>query len=489
MARIDILLSEPVGTIQPALQGHFAEHLGSCIYEGIWENDGPCADVVEAIAQLKPPVIRWPGGCFADDYHWQDGIGPPASRPRRVNIHWGNVIDANAFGTHEFVQLCRQVGAEPYLAGNVGSGSPAQMRNWVEYCNYPAGSSLSEQRGHNGHPAPMRIRYWGVGNENWGCGGHLTPEDYASDYRRFSTYLRDFGETPLFLIACGPDRNDLDWTRRFFEQLGSYRPHQRIHGYAAHYYCGTAGTATVYGEGQWYELLRKALLVEQLIVEQRQLMDQYDPQRRIALILDEWGTWHPPTPGRNPAFLWQQNTLRDGLVAGLTLDAFNRQADKLFMANIAQLVNVLQAPILAEKGATIRTPTYHVFDLYRGHRGGQSLRLVVDAPAILFNHEEQMHRLPGLSGSASLRGRTLTLTIVNPRIGEPAPAEINLLGGASAAIVRHTVLTHPDIQAHNTATEPDKVRPGQPQVLPLSGGSFQYEFEAQSVTRLELSLV
>lgn len=492
MARIDILLSDRIGTVQPMLHGHFAEHLGNCIYEGIWEDGALCADVVEAIRQLRPPVIRWPGGCFADDYHWRDGIGPVADRPRRVNIHWGNVIETNAFGTHEFVRLCREAGAQTYLAGNVGSGSPQELRDWVEYCNYPGGSSLSDERGRNGDPPPLRVKYWGVGNENWGCGGNMTPEDYAAEYRRYSTYLRDFGETPLFLIACGPDSNDLDWTRRFFDHLHrSYRPHRRIHGYAAHYYCGTAGTATVYTEGQWYELLRKAALVEQLIVQQRQLMDEYDPERRVALILDEWGTWHPPTPGRNPAFLWQQNTLRDALVAGLTLDAFNRQADKLFMANIAQLVNVLQAPILTEKGKVIRTPTYHVFDLYRGHQGGESVRTEIDAPAILFTHENQMHRLPGLTGSASIKGRTLTLTltVVNPRIGEPAPASIHLRGEATAAIVRETVLTHDDIQAHNTAEAPEVVKLSDPRVLPLSGGAFEYIFAAQSVTRLEMSLV
>lgn len=490
MTSIDLLLSEPVGTINPYLYGHFAEHLGSCIYDGIWQNNDLCADIVARLKRINPPIIRWPGGCFADDYHWRDGIGPVASRPRRVNIHWGNVIETNAFGTHEFIRFCRAVGAAPYLSGNVGSGTPQEMRDWVEYCNFPGGSTLSNLRSAHGDPAPLRVKHWGVGNENWGCGGHFTPEDYAAEYRRFSTYLRDFGDTPLFLIACGPDGNDLDWTRRFFEHLHkNYRKHCRIHGYAAHYYCGTAGTATHYTPDQWYELLRKATLVEPLILQQRGLMDSFDPERRIALILDEWGTWHYPTPGRNPAFLWQQNTLRDALVAALTLDIFNRHADKLYMANLAQTVNVLQALFLAEHGKLVTTPTYHVFDLYKNHQGGQSIRALIQAPDVPFTADNRPHSLPGLMGSASLKGKTLTLTVVNPRIGEPEPAVIHLRGNASAAIVRETILTHPSIQAHNTFEEPNVVVPFEPRVLSLSGGNIAYTFPAQSVTRLEMSLV
>lgn len=498
MASIDLLLTEPIATINPNLYGHFTEHLGSCVYEGLWVGEesaiantgGICDEVVAALRRIHCPVIRWPGGCFADDYHWRNGIGPRAARPRTVNINWGNVVETNAFGTHEFIHFCRAVGAEPYLAGNLGSGTPQELRDWVEYCNFPAGSSLSDQRAENGVRPPLGVRFWGVGNENWGCGGHFTAEDYAAEYRRFSTFLRDFGESPLYLIACGPDGNDLEWTRRFFEHLFTrHRPHRRIHGYAAHYYCGTAGTATVYSESQWYELLHKALRMEQLIVQQRGLMDAFDPDRRIGLIIDEWGTWHPPTPGRNPAFLWQQNTLRDALVAALTLDTFNRQAEKLAMCNIAQAVNVLQALLLAENGRTITTPTYHVFDLYKNHQAGKSIRVIFNAPDVLFSHDGQMKRLPGLAGSASLKGKTLTLTVTNPRLGEPVAASLTLRGDASAAIVRETLLSHPDPQAHNTPDAPDSVKLSEPRVLSLSGSSFAYTFAPQSVTRLEMSLV
>lgn len=487
---IDLLPAEPLATINPNLYGHFTEHLGSCIYDGLCTPDGtPCEDVLAALRKLNPPVIRWPGGCFADDYHWRDGVGPAAERPRSVNIHWGNVIDNNAFGTHEFIAFCRAVGAQPYLAGNVGSGSPREMRDWVEYCNYPGGSTLAELRSQNGHPAPFNVRYWGVGNEPWGCGGHFTPERYADEYRRFSTYLRDFGDAPLYLIAAGPDGNDLDWTRRFFNHLHRKdRKHNRIHGYAAHYYCGTAGTATQYTEGEWYELLYKATRIEELIVQQRELMDEYDPGRKIGLVIDEWGTWHFPTPGRNPAFLWQQNTLRDALVAAITLDTFNRHAEKLAMANLAQAVNVLQALLLVEDGKVVRTPTYHLFDLYKNHQGARGVRVNVQSPMVTFTHEGQMKRMPALAGSASVKGRTMTVTVANVSVGEGVEAEINIRGHAPA-IVRETILSHADIQAHNTFDDPDAVKPSEPRVIAASGARFTYTFTPQSITRLEMSPV
>jgi len=349
-ANIEIFLDEQVGEINPNIYGHFAEHLGRCIYEGIWvgkdssipNTGGIRNDVVEAMKRIKPPVVRWPGGCFADDYHWEDGIGPHAERPRRINIHWGQVIDNNAFGTHEFVDFCRRIGAEPYVCGNVGSGSPREMRDWVEYCNFLGDSTRVRQRTANGHPSIFPVRYWGVGNENWGCGGSFDPEDYAVQYRRFATFLRDFPGAPLFLIACGPPGNNHEWTRRFFQKFAG---RARLHGYAAHYYCGTAGTATEYSVDQWYQLIHRASLMEELVVQQRAIMDEFDPDRRVGLIVDEWGTWHPPAPGQEPQFLWQQNTLRDALVAALSLDIFNRHADKVIMGNIAQTINVLQAMI------------------------------------------------------------------------------------------------------------------------------------------------
>src|SRR6267142_1653136 len=472
-ATLDVLLSEPIATINPNIYGHFIEHLGACVYDGLWLRDqGLCTDVIDALRPLRPPILRWPGGCFADDYHWQDGIGPRESRPRRVNLHWGGVVEPNHFGTHAFIQFCRAIGAHPYISGNVGSGSPRELRDWVEYCNHPSGSTLSDLRRQNGAEQPFNVQFWGVGNEPWGCGGHFTPEDYAKEYRRFATYLRGFGDTPLHLIAAGPDGNDLEWTHCFFDELKNYPDFSRIHGFAAHYYCGTAGTATEYSEEQWYELLQKAAKIEELICRQRDLMDEFDPQRKISLVIDEWGTWHPPTPGRNPQFLWKQNTLRDALVAAITLNIFNRHADKIAMANIAQTLNVLHALLLTENGKVVRTPTYHVYDLYKNHQGARSIRI---------------ESTSDLNVSASIKNTTLTLTAVNTKISRPMEAQINLRG-ASAILVRQTLLTDPDIHAHNTFDQPTRLIPQEPRVLPLRGDSFPFTFPAQSLTRLEMSL-
>jgi len=450
--------------IRPELYGHFAEHLGSCIDQGIWVGEtssipnigGIRSDVLDALRQLHPPVVRWPGGCYADDYHWEDGIGPRGSRPRRVNLWWGQNIETNAFGTHEFIQVCRTLGAEPYLAGNVASGTPRELRDWVEYCNFAGDSTLARRRAENGSPTPFGVRYWGIGNEAWGCGGYFSPDEYAGQFRRFATFIREFSGAAPFLIACGPDGNNLDWTRRFMEKLGSF---SRIHGLAAHYYCGTAGpSATEFSADQWYELLEKALRIENLICDQRELLDEFDPQRKIGLVLDEWGTWHLPTPGRNPAHLWQQNTLRDALVAALTLDTFNRNADKLVMANIAQTVNVLQAMILTQDDKMITTPTYHVFEMYRAHQRGQRVACQIDAPSISFAAGDEKRTLPGLAGSCSLKGDWITLSVVNPHASLPVESAIDL-ESVTLADATVTVLTHAELNAHNTFENPNVLRP------------------------------
>lgn len=463
-ARITVSWANPIGVIRPELYGHFAEHLGACIEDGIWvgENspipnfDGIRTDVLEALRLLHPPVLRWPGGCFADDYHWEDGVGPRQARPRRVNLWWGQGIETNAFGTHEFIQVCRYLGAEPYIGANVGTGTPRELREWIEYCNFSGDSTLARRRAQNGSPVPLGVRYWGVGNEAWGCGGNFCPEDYAAEYKRFATYAREFGGVRPFLIACGPDGNDANWTTRFFQKLGGF-PH--IGAFAAHYYCGTAGpSATEYDVNQWYELLDKAARVEALINDQRALLDRFDPQRRIGLIIDEWGTWHAPTGGRNPAHLWQQNTLRDALVAAITLDAFNRNADKLVMANIAQTVNVLQAMILTQGEKMLTTPSYHVFELYRTHQGGQSLSIRFEAPPIAFAAGDEKRELPALSGSASIKGDLVTLSLVNRHATLPVEATLDL-DGRTLTDATASVLTHHELTAHNTFDQPNILRP------------------------------
>ena len=494
--KITVHLDEVIATINPNIYGHFAEHLGRCIYGGIWVGeDSPIPnthgfrnDVAAALRKLSPPVIRWPGGCFADDYHWQDGIGPRSERPRRINIHWGEVIETNQVGTQEFAEFCRLVGAEPYFCGNVGSGTPRELRDWVEYCNFPGDSAWSRRRAADGSPAPLDINYWGVGNENWGCGGNFSPEDYCTEFRRFASFMRGFGKK-ITLIACGPSGNDVRWTNRFFEKLrNDYWNFENIQAFSAHYYCGTAGNATEYSLNEWYRLLGNANKMEQLVLDQRAAMDVYDPQRRIGLIVDEWGTWHPVEPGTNPAFLYQQNSIRDGLVAALSLDTFNRHADKVVMSNIAQTVNVLQAMVLTEENGSrmLVTPTYHVYDLYQQHQGGQALRASFEADPIDYPTAGKIEQLFGLAGSASLKGKTLTLSVVNPSADETIPAEIELRGG-SALSGSCATLAHADIHACNTFDQPETVRPVMSS-LEVSGSRLRFSFVPASVTLLTIQL-
>jgi alpha-L-arabinofuranosidase len=495
-AKVIINLDEPIATINPNIYGHFAEHLGRCIYGGIWVGENSSIpntrgfrnDIIAALRKIKAPVIRWPGGCFADDYHWQDGIGPRDQRPRRINIHWGEVIETNAVGTHEFVDFCRLVGAEPYFCGNVGSGTPRELRDWVEYCNFPGDSTWAQKRASDGSPEPFNINFWGVGNENWGCGGNFSPEDYCTEYRRFASFLRGFGKK-LTLIACGPSGNDVKWTTRFFEKLRhDYWNFENIQAFSAHYYCGTAGNATEYSENEWYRLLGSAAKMEQLVIDQRAALDVYDPQRQIGLIVDEWGTWHPVVKGTNPAFLYQQNSIRDGLVAALSLDIFNRHADKVVMANIAQTINVLQAMVLTEDNGTrmLLTPTYHVYDLYQAHQGGQSLRTHFEADEIAFPIAGKAENLSGLSGSASLKGRTLTLSLVNPHADDAMETEIQLRAGAahSASVA---VLASPDIHAYNTFDAPETVKP-LTSSLAATGNRLHLTLAPASVTVLTVQL-
>jgi alpha-N-arabinofuranosidase len=461
-SRIIVHLNEPGAIIRPELYGHFAEHLGTCIYEGLWVGPdssipnvgGFRTDVLDALKRLDIPVLRWPGGCFADDYHWEDGIGPVESRARGVNLWWGHDVETNAFGTHEFINLCRLLGAQPYLAGNLGSGSPGELRNWVEYCNFAGDSTLAKRRAQNGSPAPFNVRCWGVGNEAWGCGGGFSPEDYASEYKRFATYLTSFTRPKLnmllFLVACGPNGNDLQWTGRFFEKICATTRRSKdiaVHGFGAHYYCWTAGpSATEYNVDQWYELLERAALVEKLIIEQRAKMDEFDPPRKVGLMIDEWGTWHKPTPGK--PVLWQQSTLRDALVAAITLDTFNRHCEKLAMCNIAQVVNVLQSMILTEGDRMILTPTFHVFEMYKAHHGARNVRVTIESDDVSFAVGDQRHSMKALSGSASLKDDVLTLSITNCHANVPAEVTIEF-AGAEVSEAQLTVLCDADITAHN----------------------------------------
>lgn len=495
MARVTLDLEATIGVINPNIYGHFAEHLGRCIYEGVWvgeDSDIPNTggirnDVVAALRRMKAPVVRWPGGCFADDYHWEEGVGPREQRPRRVNIHWGEVVETNAFGTQEFVRFCRMIGAEPYLVGNVGSGTVRELRDWVEYCNFPGESTWAQRRAADGSPEPLDVRYWGIGNENWGCGGSFTPEDYCTEYRRYATFVRGFGK-PLTLIACGPSGNDVEWTVRFFRKLRKdYWDFRNIHAFAAHYYCGTAGTATEYTVDEWYQLIARGLEMEALVVQQRAAMDAYDPSRKVGLIVDEWGTWHPVEPGTNPAFLYQQNTLRDALVAATTLDIFNRHADKVVMANIAQTVNVLQAMVLTDGPAMLVTPTGYVYEMYAPHQGGMALETRIESDGVTFQAgADKTGELPMVAGSASLKEGAVFLSLTNSHASREVPLEVTLLGGAKGTAVEAQSLTG-EIHAHNTFAVPDALTP-QPLEAALSAHGATLTLPPASVTTLRLTL-
>ncbi|MEP7287840.1 MAG: alpha-L-arabinofuranosidase C-terminal domain-containing protein [Chloroflexota bacterium] len=481
--QITINPADTFATINPNIYGHFAEHLGRCIYDGIWVGEespipnigGFRTDIIEAMRRLKPPIIRWPGGCFADDYHWRDGIGPRAERPNRINIHWGEVIESNHVGTQEFVRFCRLVGAEPYFCGNVGSGTPRELRDWVEYCNFPDsgpnGSSWAQQRAANGSPEPLDVTYWGVGNENWGCGGNFSPEDYGTEFRRYASFVRGFGKK-LFVIACGSPDNDVEWTNRFLRKIyKDYWVFNNIDGLAAHYYCRTAGTATEYSDDEWYFLLEKGLLMEPLVIQQRAAMDAFDPARKIGLIIDEWGTWHPVEKGTNPAFLYQQNTIRDALVAANTLDIFNRHADKVVMSNIAQTINVLQAMILTEGEQMLVTPTGYVYEMYAPHQGATALRARIETTEISFKKEATAPDgyIPAVAGSASLKGKTLFLTLTNSHAHDATEVTVDVLGGTRVAQTSGQVLTS-EIHAHNTFAAPKQVSP---QAFDVAYGAHQ----------------
>lgn len=494
-ATLEINPADPIAVIHPNLHGHFMEHLGRCIYDGIWvgedsripQTQGFRNDVLAALRKLNPPIIRWPGGCFADDYHWQDGIGPRSERPRRINIHWGEVIETNQVGTQEFIRFCRLVGAEPYICGNVGSGSPRELRDWVEYCNFPGDSTWARQRAADGSAEPLNVVYWGVGNENWGCGGNFSPEDYCTEFRRYASYLRGFG-LQLFIIACGPSGNDVEWTNRFFHKLKQdYWDFHNIHGFAAHYYCGTAGTATEYTADQWYQLIAQGLRIEPLILQQRAAMDAFDPQRRIGLVIDEWGTWHPVEKGTHPAFLYQQNTLRDAMVAAGTLDTFHRHADKIVMANIAQTVNVLQAMVLTQEDQMLVTPTGYVYQMYIPHRSGLSVRTRIESDQVSYRRGEKTEEIPCVAGSASIKDKKLFLTLTNVHAEQAAQVQVRLLGGAKAQRSQTQILTD-EIHAHNTFETPERLTP-QPFAVEARGSDFTIELPPAAIAAISVELV
>ncbi len=482
--KLNIAPESAIGTIRPEFHGHFAEHLGSCTYGGLWVGkdskiphiNGYRRQAVEYLKALGIPVLRWPGGCFADDYHWRDGIGPAEKRRRIVNIHWGNYVEDNSFGTHEFIGLCRLIGAEPYLAGNVGSGSPEELRDWVEYCNYPSGSTLSDERAANGSPEPFKVKYWGVGNENWGCGGQMRADEYNQHYRQFANYMRPFGDTTPFLIACGPNRNNKDWTEKFFEAMPGGRG-RRPNGYAMHYYSNSRLPATKFTADAMHQQFQSFPLIEQAIQEQRALLDKFDPNKNIGLMVDEWGVWDLMVPEEQQKYgrLWQQITIRCAVAAALGLNVFHRQADKLYMCNIAQMVNVLHSILLTEEDKCIRTPTYYTFELMKPHRGKTSVKVENDDKSPV-----------GLSVSASRENNDLVITLVNPKPDTPMRVSCSVAGkSVSSATAR--ALHNADMNACNTFDHPDQVVPGNHTVT-ASGSGVQLDLPPLSVVTVSVRM-
>ncbi len=466
-ARIRIWPDLPKATIHPNIYGHFAEHIGRCTYEGIWvgpksripNEDGLRLDVLAALKQLRAPVIRWPGGCFADDYHWRDGVGPVKDRPTTVNIWWKQ-SEPNTFGTDEFMRLCRAVGAAPYICVNLGSGSPQEAREWLEYCNFAGDSTLTRMRAANGAKAPYDVTYWGVGNENWGCGGHFTPRSYAHEYTRFATYLRALGGKDIQLIACGCNPIDphnpriRHWNHDFCEEMRhtSLLDHISIHRYFHR------GTAQGFSDSEFHALFGDLLTMERDIQEADALLSYFYPDKFIGLIIDEWGTWHPAATTENGNE--QPSALRDGLFAAAALNLFNRYAHRVTMTNIAQTINVLQC-IAATAGAKMHlTPTYHVFDMMRPHMGARLLTQEVESPGFETHPVglKQKHAVPYLNVSASLSGKKVFLTVVNQSIDQDVEATLELRG-ASPANISGKVLHAEDPRAVNTYDTPKNVAP------------------------------
>ena len=466
--------------IHPEVYGNFSEHLGRCIYDGIYvgENskipnvNGMRTDIVDALRRMKLPVLRWPGGCFADEYHWKDGIGPKESRKKMINTHWGGVGEDNSFGTHEFFELCRQIGCQPYVNGNVGSGTVQEMQEWVEYMNSPAISPMANLRRENGQDEPWGLKYFAVGNENWGCGGNMTAEHYADEYRRYATYVRNYTDQRVYKIACGPGVQPYyEWTRTLMEKAGNM-----MNGLSMHYYTVPnsdwrhKGSATEFTEDDYYRTLAKAHYIERLIRENGAVMDLYDPDANVGLIVDEWGTWHDVEPGTNPGFLYQQSTMRDALVAGISLNIFNKAARRVHMANIAQLINVLQAVILTDGDKMLLTPTYHVFEMFKEHQGAHLVESAIAAPHYERNdvvpNAQPTRRGPApapyctpyITESASVADDgSITVTIANLSADTPAPIEMRL-DAVSAKLIEARVLTG-DIHDKNEFDAPDTVHP------------------------------
>lgn len=486
-------------TLQPAdakniisknIYGHFAEHLGHCVYNGFFVGDtsrtipnteGVRNDIIAALKKLKVPVLRWPGGCFADTYHWKDGVGPRADRPSIVNKWWGGVTEDNSFGTHDFLNMCERIGADPYLAGNVGSGTVQELTEWVQYVSFEGASPMSKWRRQNGRDKPWNVKIWGVGNEAWGCGGNMTAEYYADIYKRYATFMTDGDNTDhLFRVASGANGADYHWTEVMMRDI----PQALIEGVALHNYSvikwEKKGPATGFSEQQYYATMKAALRMEELVTRHSAIMDKYDPKKKIALVVDEWGGWYDVEPGTNPGFLYQQNTMRDAMIAGVTLNIFNNHCDRVRMANLAQTVNVLQAVILTNKEKMILTPTYHVMEMYNVHQDATLIPVAVTSPFYVSGSDS----LAAVSVSASKdkNGDThISLTNIHPSQAQEITVRLN---GASYTSVSGRVLSSARLDDCNTFEAPEKIKPAVFKGAAIKGDALQVKLPPASVVVL-----
>ena len=461
--------------ISKHIYGHFSEHLGRGIYGGLWvgENstipnvNGVRKDIIDALKHINIPNLRWPGGCFADEYHWMDGIGPRSERPKMVNTHWGGVVEDNSFGTHEFLNLCETLGTEPYICGNMGSGTVEEMSKWVEYITFDGESPMSNLRKKNGREKPWKVRLWGVGNENWGCGGNMSPEGYSENYRRFATYCRDYGDNKLYKIAGGPNVDDYRWMEVTMKNI----PHFLMNGVSLHNYTFThrwedKGNATGFNEDEYFSLLQHGMRMDNIVSKHAEIMDKYDPKKTIAMVVDEWGAWYNSEPGTNPGFLYQQNTLRDAILAGTILNIFHKHADRVKIANIAQLVNVLQALILTDGEKMLLTPTYYVFDMYKVHHDATMLPVEVNSPS----YSRLGSSIQSLSVSASKdKNGAVNISFVNIDPNQAVEVSCNL-HNVKGKLVAANIITAPKTDTYNTFDKPNEVI-----LKDFKAGSFKNE--------------
>ena len=500
MATLYINEKKKKGRIEPEIYGHFSEHLGRCIYEGLYvkedsgipNKNGMRTDVVEALKEMQIPVLRWPGGCFADEYHWKDGIGPKETRKRMINTHWGGVVEDNSFGTHEFFELCEQLGCKTYVNGNVGSGTVQEMSEWVEYMTFDGVSPMAQLRKGNGHEKPWKVDYFGVGNENWGCGGNMTPEYYANLYRRYQTYVRHYDSAaPIQKICGGPNVDDTNWTKKVLDTCYASPNNPSAHGFmdglSLHYYVHPGGwdkkgSATDFDEKTWYLTMEKALYIEELINMHSRIMDEFDPEKKIGLMVDEWGCWFDVEPGTNPGFLYQQSTMRDALVAAVSLNIFNRHCDRVKLACIAQMVNVLQSVVLTEGDKMILTPTYHVFHMYRHHQGAQLLDSELAGTETAGAGESSV---PALQESVSMQeDGTVIVTIANMSVEKSYPVDLVFMEKKPES-AEARILTN-EMHAKNTFEEPDMVKEEDFDGVTLTERGASFTIPACSVVSLRL---